>query len=817
MGALLQDLRYALRALAKSPGFTAAAILILALGIGANTAIFSLMDAVVLHPLPAVVQPAALVDVSGQTASYPWYRSVRAAAAPSLDLAAWRQREMSLSSGGTPIRIRGVVVSGNYFDVLGATPASGRLFSPADETSGEALVVLGQGIWKSRFGSDPAIAGKSIQLNGSPFTVVGVAPAGLRGTGFGVAPDLWVPIGAWPSLATGEFRTLDLERRGWGWLSVFGRLKPGISIAQAQASLDVAVAREDAAFPNDAPSDSKRTLEPTLRNAAGFGQSGNPVGFLAMLVGAAGIALAIACANLANLLLARAAARRREIAVRQALGASRGRLVRQLLTESLALGVLGGAAGLVVAGWSLGLIAKMPLPGDFSFSVFAPALDARALGFSLFLSIGTGLAFGLIPALQASGRAVGASLKTSGAAGTPRSTARGVLLVVQVSLCLLLLVGAGLLGRSLQSALATNVGFQPRGLTLASVNLGLQRYESSRAEAFLRDLRQRVAAAPGVRSAAWAGLVPMGSGEWVENFSIAGRPDSPAGKHPEAGINLVSADFYRTMQIPVAQGREFDDRLDRADSAPVALINEAMAKRYWPNETAVGRRITIGNAERTIVGVSRDFRTGSLRDAPTPQVYMPLAQGGPSAGLQTMTLVVRGENLAHGRGLPRPRGDPQAGRDPPAVRRPSVRGRARGAARAAAPRLGAARDLRPALPRARGGRDLRRDFLLRRRTHPRDRHPHGARRAGGRRASAGRRAERAPRGGRTRPRPCARRRRRLRAARLPLRHLAGRPRHLRGRDRPARRVRPRGRVAAGAPRLEDRSDGRAARRLRTHP
>ena len=602
------------------------------------------MDAVVLHPLPAVVQPAALVDVSGQTASYPWYRSVRAAAAPSLDLAAWRQREMSLSSGGTPIRIRGVVVSGNYFDVLGATPASGRLFSPADETSGEALVVLGQGIWKSRFGSDPAIAGKSIQLNGSPFTVVGVAPAGLRGTGFGVAPDLWVPIGAWPSLATGEFRTLDLERRGWGWLSVFGRLKPGISIAQAQASLDVAVAREDAAFPNDAPSDSKRTLEPTLRNAAGFGQSGNPVGFLAMLVGAAGIALAIACANLANLLLARAAARRREIAVRQALGASRGRLVRQLLTESLALGVLGGAAGLVVAGWSLGLIAKMPLPGDFSFSVFAPALDARALGFSLFLSIGTGLAFGLIPALQASGRAVGASLKTSGAAGTPRSTARGVLLVVQVSLCLLLLVGAGLLGRSLQSALATNVGFQPRGLTLASVNLGLQRYESSRAEAFLRDLRQRVAAAPGVRSAAWAGLVPMGSGEWVENFSIAGRPDSPAGKHPEAGINLVSADFYRTMQIPVAQGREFDDRLDRADSAPVALINEAMAKRYWPNETAVGRRITIGNAERTIVGVSRDFRTGSLRDAPTPQVYMPLAQGGPSAGLQTMTLVVRGEN-----------------------------------------------------------------------------------------------------------------------------------------------------------------------------
>ncbi len=644
MASLLQDLRYALRALAKSPGFTAAAILILALGIGANTAIFSLLDAVVLHPLPAVVQPEALVDVSGQTASYPWYRSIRDAAAPSLDLAAWRQREMSLSSGGTPARVRGTVVSGNYFDVLGARPSSGRLFAPADETSGEALVVLSQGLWRSRFASDPAIAGKAIQLNGSPFTVVGVAPTGFRGTAFGVAPDLWVPIGAWPRLATGEFRTLDLERRGWGWLTVIGRRKPGVSMAQAQAALDLAAGREAAAFPTDGSERARVTLQPTLRNAAGFGQSGNPVGFVAMLVGAVGIALAIACANLANLLLARAAARRREIAVRQALGASRGRLVRQLLTESVALGVFGGAAGLLVASWSLGLIAKLPLPGDFSFAVFAPAINARALGFSLLLSVGTGLAFGLLPALQASGRAVGVSLKGSGFSGPTRSAASGTLLVVQVSLCLLLLVGAGLLGRSLERALATDVGFRPRGLTLATVNLGLQRYEGPRADAFLRDLRQRIAAAPGVRSASWAGLVPMGGGEWVETFSIAGVPDSPDGKHPEAGVNLVGADFYKAMGIPLAAGREFDDRLDRADSAPVALVSEAMARRYWPDATPVGRHITIGGVERTVVGVSRDFRTGSLRDAPTPQVYMPLAQGGPSAGLETMTLFVRSED-----------------------------------------------------------------------------------------------------------------------------------------------------------------------------
>jgi len=645
MSTLVQDLRYAARTLGRSPAFTLAAIVILALGIGANTAIFSLMDAVVLHPLPAVAHPQALVDVTGQTASYPWYKSIRDTTTSSFEsLAAWRQREMNLSSGDAPSRVRGVVVTGNYFDVLGAHPAAGRLFSAADETSGEALVVLGQGLWRSRFGSDPAIAGKTIQLNGSPFTVVGVAPAGLRGTAFGLAPDLWVPIGAWPRLATGEFRQLDLERRGWGWLTVFGRLKPGVSLAQAQASLDVAVQREADAFPDGEPAAEKRRLAPTLRNAAGFGQSGNPVGFLAMLVGAAGVALAIACANLANLLLARAASRRKEVAIRQALGAGRARLVRQLLTESVLLGILGGAAGLLVANWSLGLITRMPLPGDFSFAVFAPALDARALAFSLLLSVGTGLAFGLIPALQTSGRAVSETLKSSGSSVSPRSTARGALLVVQVSLCLLLLVGAGLLGRSLQRALAIDVGFQPRGLTLASVNLGLQRYEAPRAVAFLRDLRQSVAAVPGVRAASWAGLVPMSGGEWVETFSIDGLADSPSGKHPEAGVNVVAADFYRTMAIPLAAGREFDDRLDRADSAPVAIVNASMASRYWPAGDALGRRITIGGAERTIVGVSRDFRTGSLRDAATPQIYMPLAQAGPGAGLQTMTLVVRADD-----------------------------------------------------------------------------------------------------------------------------------------------------------------------------
>ncbi len=647
MSTLFQDLRFALRSLRKSPGFAAAAILILALGIGANTAIFSLLDAVVLHPLPGVSRPEALVDFSGNTVSYPWYREVREGTASSLSgLAAWRVRDMSLSGGAAAERIGGGIVSGNYFDVLGARPALGRLLAPADEQSGEPVVVLGHRLWKQRFGADPAVVGKSVPLNGAPFTVIGVAPEGFRGAAFGQSPDVWVPIGAWPRLATGRFRSLDLGARGWGWLSVTGRLRSDVPVAQAQAAVQVAARQQSAAFPDDSPDQAPVMLRSTLRAAAGFGQSGDPVAFLALLVGAVGVTLAIACANLANLLLARATARQREIAVRQAIGATRSRLVRHLLTESLLLGVLGGAAGLLVASWSLGLIGRMPLPDDLSFAVFGPSLDARALGFSLLLSIATGLAFGLLPAIQASAGSVGSALKASSAAGPPRSRARDALVAAQVSLCLLLLVAAGLLGRSLQSALATDLGFPSHGLMVSTVDLGLQRYDAPRAAVFLRELRDRVASSPGVRSASWAGLVPLGGGQWVESFSIEGRP-SPESRRDEAEINVLGAGFFRTMEIPVLEGREFDDRVDREGSPAVALVNEAMARRYWPGRSPVGRRIDIGGAARTVVGTVRDFRTGSLRDRPAPQVYLPMAQD-PGAGLQPLNLLVRGRSGASG-------------------------------------------------------------------------------------------------------------------------------------------------------------------------
>jgi predicted permease len=639
MNAFLQDLRYGLRMLARNPAFSAAALLVLALGIGANTALFSLVDAVVLRPLPGVARPGELVDLTGGTVSYPWYRSVRESTRAFDGLAAWRQRELVFSSGGVADRVLGAVVSGNYFQVLGVSSSRGRLLLPADEESGEAVAVIGEKLWRTRLGSDPAVVGRTIQVNGAPFVVVGVAASSFRGTAFGVAPDLWVPIGSWPRLATGQFVSLDLQRRGWSWLSVFGRRKEDVSLARAQSEVDAAVLQERAAFPNDAPDDLRLRLRSTLSDAAGFGESGNPVGFLGMLVAAVGVALAIACANLGNLLLARAEARRREIAVRQALGASRSRLMRQLLTESVALALLGGGAGLLIAGWALALAERLPLPGGVSFATFAPALDPSAFAFAFLLSVATGLTFGLLPALQASRSSMSAALKDADGSGHRPSVVRSALVVAQVSLCLVLLVGAGLLGRSLQRALATDLGFEPRGLVLAPVNLGLQRYEPGRAETFLHELRRRVAAAPGVRSASWMSLVPLSGGQSVETFTIDGRP-TPPGHPPEAEVNVLGGGFLRVMEIPLVSGREFDDDVDRSDGAAVVMINESMAKKYWPGQDPIGARIDIGG-RRTVVGVCRDFRTGSLSDAPVPQIYLPLSQLVARAGLGPLTLVAR--------------------------------------------------------------------------------------------------------------------------------------------------------------------------------
>ena len=646
MSSFLQDLRYALRMLGRSPVFTAAAGIILALGVGFNTAVFSLVDSVVLRPLPGVAKPAELFKLKAGRYSvfaYPSYRDLREKAIfPGL--AAWSNRALGLAGGdGRAERIRATVVSANYFDVLGVRPARGRFLLPREDESGEAVAVLSHGLWQRRFGGAAGAVGASVVLNGVPFTIVGVAPPGFRGAGFGNPGDLWIPIGAWSRVATGVLARLDYHRRTWGWMSIFGRLPGGIGAARAAASLQIAAAREKKEFPTDVPQDYRITMEPLSRAAAGAGHPADPARFLAFLFAAVGAALLVACANLANLLLARALARRREIAVRQALGAGRGRLVRQLLTESLALALFGGASGLVVANWTLSLLSSAEIPGGLTLADFQPSLDLRVLGFAAAISAATALFFGLFPALQATRVAVVPALNDEAAARSRRGPLPGALVAAQVALCLLLLTTGGLLVRSLRNALSIDVGFEPRGVAIASVHLGLARYDGARAWSFAVEAARRAAGLASAKSAAWAGILPLSGGEDTESVELAG---APPGQRQSVAASAVGPGYFKTIGLPIVAGREFD-ATDTPDGSPVVVVNEAAARRFWPGASAIGRRLRIYGAERTVVGVARDNLFLSLRDAHLPLVTAAIQQLGGDGVLGPMTLLVRGAGDPH--------------------------------------------------------------------------------------------------------------------------------------------------------------------------
>ena len=640
MASLLQDVRYALRMLRRSPGFTAAAVAILAIGIGFNAAVFSLIDAVVLSPLPGAERPQELVELAtGQHSvfSYPSYSGLRAGSRVFSGLAAWGSRSLGLSGGGGAAeRIRANVVSANYFDVLGVRPSLGRFFLPDEEESGAARAVISEGLWQRRFGRSRAAAGGVLQLNGTPFTVVGVAPRGFRGAAFGQPPDLWIPVGAWPRVATGALARLGYNRRSWGWMSIFGRLAPGVSAAQAAAAANAIAEREAREFPKDVSKD-RIDLIPLSRAAAGARDPADPIRFFGMLLGALTVALLIACSNLANLQLARALARRKEIAVRQALGAGRGRLVRQMLTESIVLALAGGAAGLLVAYWSVELASRVHLPGGMTLAVFGPSLNGRVLLYAFLLSVATGTLFGLVPAFQASRVALVPALKEE-TPGHRRAVLRSVLVAAQVAFCLVLLACAGLFARSLGNALATDPGFSTRGLALASVHLGLARYDAPRAWSFAREAAARVAALPGVRAVSWAGLLPLSGERDVETVTLPGAAPGPP---QEVDVTAVGPAYFRTLGIPIVAGREFDASNEGPDGAPAIVVNEAAARRFWHGENPIGRRLQIYGAERSVVGVSRDSLFLSLQEPGLSLVTVPIQQLGGDGILAPMTLLVR--------------------------------------------------------------------------------------------------------------------------------------------------------------------------------
>ena len=607
MGVLWQDLKYGIRALAKSPGLTAAAVLSLALGIGANSTVFTWAQAFLFQPLPGVPQQDRVLSVSttfrGECCSsiaYADFHEIRQGST-TLDLVVFDMEGMSLTHEGRADRAWGLIVSGNYFEALQVRPAAGRFFLPEEDRTPDThpVVVLSYDFWQRRFGGNAGVVNRSVEINKHPFTVIGIAPQGFKGTQNGLAMDLYVPVMMSNKVKNAR---VDFTSHGNHWLASLARLKPGVTVQQAQAEMDRINADLGREFPESNETKGTR-LDPLWRAQRGATQVLGPI--IAVLMGVVALVLLIACANVANLLLARAVGRRREIAIRLSLGAGRARLLRQLLTESLLLAAMGGIGGLLVAYWTKDLFSVFIPPTDFPVSVEFHT-DLRVLGFTAAVALVTGLLFGLVPALQATRPDVVPALKdeSAGAGGARgKSRLRGALVVAQVSLSLVLLIAAGLFLRSLSNAQSVSPGFHPENMLIAGVDLFPNGYTPERGRIFYRQLVDRVSALPGVESASLARRVPLGLGGGTSSNSITVEGYEPAkDEQPYVIYNNVAPGYFATMGIPVSSGREFT-WADDEKAALVCVISEATARRYFAGRDPVGRRIHFGSRPLEVVGV----------------------------------------------------------------------------------------------------------------------------------------------------------------------------------------------------------------------
>ncbi|HST53137.1 MAG TPA: ABC transporter permease [Pyrinomonadaceae bacterium] len=629
MRTIWQDVRYGFRMLLKSRSFTLVALVALALGIGANTAIFSVVNAVLLRPLP-YRDPARLVTVlhDGWKPVAPanfldWREQTRVFDS----MAAAQVWGPSLTGHDEPEQLHALQLSANMFDVLGVSASLGRTFAEGEDQPGrDHVVVLSDGIWRRRFGGDRKIVGQQIMLDGEAYTVAGVMPPDFQFAPFwATKAELWSPL----SLAA---RVND--RRGQS-LRVFARLKKGVTREQAQADMDAINRRLADEYP-EANKGLTVAVDSLHEKAVG-----NARPALLVLLGAVGFVLLIACANVANLLMARAAARRKEIAVRLALGASRLRVVRQLLTESVMLSLAGGAAGLLLAVW--GVDALVALGPEALPRTQTVGLDASVLLFTLALSVVTGLLFGLAPALQTTKPDLNESLKdrSRGAtAGRRRDRVRRLLVVAEVALSLVLLVGGGLMLRSFLRLTSVDPGFDPRGVLTMTVSLaGSSHKTDAERAAFFEQLLAQVKTLPGVKSASAINHLPLGGDVWTLGFKVEGRPEPPPGQKQGAVYRVVRPEYFHTMGATLLKGRDFNVS-DDAEDAGVVIVNEAFARATWPGEEALGKRITVSDETkpREIVGVVRDLKQGEWTSAPKPEMYLPHAQ---AASPSAMTIVAR--------------------------------------------------------------------------------------------------------------------------------------------------------------------------------
>ncbi len=639
----MHDLRYALRWLRRTPGFTLAAVASFAIGIGFNTALFSVVDAVLFRPLP-VRAPGELVNLytSGSdgdpwtTSSYPDLLDLRSGNAVFMDIAGYSPMMTAVSTSDRTRLALGEIVTGNYFQFFGVMASRGRTLTPDDERpDAERVLVVSDRYWTRELGRDPNVVWRTLRLRGHTYTIVGVVDASFTGMVPMLSPDMWVtvreagevePIGI-QDVVPSPTGTSRLDRRGQRWLFAKARLRAGVTLEQAQANVDVLMSQLTAEYPQ------------TNKNRRGALKAASDVRIhpggdqLVLFIGAGlmiavGLVLLIACANVASMLLARASARQREIAIRLAIGASRWRLIRQLVTESLVLALAGAAAGILASAWLTRLIAtpKLPIPIPIVLDL---RLDARVLGFSFLLTTIAGLAAGLTPAFRASRASLVDALRGAAGGARPgrRWTLRDALVAGQIATTAVLLVTAGLLARSVLAARGADVGFRTEGLAIVSADLDLARYDQARAEQYWRRALERVSSLPGVEAAALAARLPFSLNFNVGQFHIPGHT-SPN----DLGFSLqntrVSADYFRTIGVPILQGRAFDES-DTPKSQNVIVINETMAKRFWKDRSPLGERIRLRSADGPafeIVGIAADHRIRTVGEQPEPYVHFAASQ-----------------------------------------------------------------------------------------------------------------------------------------------------------------------------------------------
>jgi len=648
MDTLLKDLRYALRWMARSPGFSAVAILSLGLGVGVNTAMFSLVDSLLFRPLP-VTEPGSLVDVfttggdgdEFATSSYADFLDLKSQNTVFADLIGYSPMMAPLGLGDRSRIASGQVVTANHFAMLGVQPFLGRLLVPSDDEAGAARVaVISHRLWQREFGKDPAIAGKSLTLRGQVYTIAGVAPASFTGVVPLLAPELWLPIahveevdpmGITDNVPSPTGKTM-LERRGMRWMFIKGRVKPGVSAAQAHANVALIGTQLAAANPVTnkdrqmaaIATEDVRLLVPQAGGVLSLGAAG--------LMSVVGLVLLIACANLAGMLLARASARRREISVRLAIGASRARLIQQLLVEGVVLGLCGAIVATALAAALVQGVqgVRLPLPVEIAFDL---RIDSRVLGFSLLIAVGTGLLASLLPALKASSPSLVTDLRgdaPTSSVGGRRWSLRDALVVSQIALTAVLLVVAGLLMRSLSASQRADVGFEPRGLAAIAFDTDMVRYEPARGIEFWRQALARVRSLPAVASAGVVSpTLPFTFNFNTQEIRVDNRTYAE-GQRGESIENVaISPDYLRTLGVPVIEGRAIDVT-DIAGSPDAAVINETMARRFWPKESAVGHTFQTVNTSKPrsvrIVGVTRDHQRHGVLEQASPFVYFAEAQ-----------------------------------------------------------------------------------------------------------------------------------------------------------------------------------------------